>query len=67
MITDANTSTLIQSVVNVIRVYNKIGFCIYTIYVDEQFDTSRIRGAVAELGVTLNPLSEDEHVSKKGR
>ena len=59
MITDANTSTLIQSVLNVIRVYNKIGFCIYKIDVDEQFDTSRIRGAVAELNVTLNPVSED--------
>ena len=32
--TDANTNTLIQSVVNVIRVYNKIGFHISTLHVD---------------------------------
>ena len=47
MITDAKTSTLIQSVVNVRRVYKKIGFLISTLHVDRKFDTSRIQGAVA--------------------
>ena len=64
MITDKNTIILIQSVVNVIRLYNKIGFRIYTLHVDGNFDTSRIRGAVAEFNVTLNPMSDNEHVPK---
>ena len=64
MITDAKTSTLIQIVVNVSRVYKKREFHISTIHVDFQFNTIRIRGAVAELNVTLNPVSEDEHVPK---
>ena len=42
VITDANTSTLIQSVVNVSRVYKKIGFRISTLHVNGQFGTSRI-------------------------
>ena len=62
MITDANTITPIQSVVNVRRVYKKRGFCISTLHVDGKFGTSRIRGAVEELNVTLDPKSEDENV-----
>ena len=62
IITDADTSTMIHSVVNVRRVYKKRRFHISTLHVDEQFDTSLIRGAAAELNVTLNPMSEDEHV-----
>ena len=49
------------------RVYSKIGFHISTINIDVQFDTSRIRGAAAELNVTLNPVSEDDHVPKVER
>ena len=41
-ITDAKTITLIQSVVNVSRVYKKRGFRISTLHVDGQFDPSRI-------------------------
>ena len=54
---DSKTSTLIQSVVNVRRVYNKIGFHISTLQVDRQFDTIRIRGVAVELNVALNPVS----------
>ena len=42
MITDAKTSTMIQSVVNVSRFHKKRGFRIYTIHVDGHFNTSRI-------------------------
>ena len=52
---------------NVRRVYKKIGFHISTLHADEQFDTSLIRGAAAELNVTLNPVSEDEHVPEAER
>ena len=61
VITDAKTSTLIQSVVNMIRVYNKRGY-ISTLHLDGQFDAIYIRGAAAELNVTLIPVSEDKHV-----
>ena len=47
MITDAKSSTLIHSVVNMRRVYNKIGFCISTLHVDGQFNAIRIQGALA--------------------
>ena len=62
VITDANTITLIHSVVNVIRVYKKIGFHISTLHLCGQFHTSHIRCAAAELNVTLDHVSEDEHV-----
>ena len=55
--TDSKTSTLIQSVVNVSRVYNKIGFHISTLQVDIHFDTIRIRGVAVELNVELNTVS----------
>ena len=67
MITDKNTIILIQSVVNVIRLYNKIGFRIYTLHVDGNFDTSRIQCAVVESNVILNPMSDNEHVPKSER
>ena len=57
VITDAKTSTLIQSVVNVNIFYNKRGFHISLLHVDGQFDTSRIIGVLSELNVTLNPVS----------
>ena len=66
-ITDSKTSKLIQSVVNMNRVYKKIGFHISMLYVDGHFDTSRIQGAAAELNVTLNPVSEDEHITEAER
>ena len=64
MITKSKTSTLIQSVVNVSRVYKKRWFYISTLHVYGQLDTSCIRVAVAELNVTLNPVPEDDHVSE---
>ena len=42
MITDANTRKLIQSVVNMGKVYNKREFRISTLHVDGQSDTRRI-------------------------
>ena len=42
VITDAKTITLIQSVVNVSRVYKKRGSSISKLHVDGRFDTSRI-------------------------
>ena len=59
VITYENTSTLIQSLVNVISVYKKIRFRIFTLHVDGQFDTIHIQGAAAELNCTLNPVSGD--------
>ena len=59
MITDANNSTMIQSVVNVIRVYNKRGLRISTLHLGVQFDTSRIQVTVEEFNATLNPVLED--------
>ena len=47
VVTGAKTSTLIQNVVNVRRVYSKIGFRISTLHVGGNFDTSRIQGAAA--------------------
>ena len=57
MITDAKTSTVIHSVENVSRVYKKRGLHISKLNEDGNVDTSRIRGAVAELNISLNPVS----------
>ena len=57
MITDAKTSTVIHIVENASRVYKKRGFHISKLNEDGNFDTSQIRGAVAELNITLNPVS----------
>ena len=62
VITDAKTSTLIHSLVNVSRVYKKVGFHISTLHVNGQFDTRRIRGAAEGLNFTFNPMSEDDNV-----
>ena len=67
IVTDAKTSTLIHSVVNVSMFYKKIRFHISTLHVDGKFDTSHIWGAVAELNVTLNPVSKYEHVPEAER
>ena len=67
IVTDANTSALFQSVVSMSRIYKKRGFPIYTLHMDGHLDTTRIRGAVAKLYVTLNPVSDNEHVTESYR
>ena len=62
MIYDTKTRTMIHLVININRVYKRMGFHISTLRVDEKFGTDLIWSKVVELHVTLNPLSEDENI-----
>ena len=59
-IKDKKASTLVTAVKQVVSIYKKRGFSVKMICMDGEFEV--LRGDLAEMGVTLNTSSNDEHV-----
>ena len=57
---DRKEATLYKSIANVATLYRKAGFKVTTALMDGEFVS--LRGGLAEIGVTLNETSRDEHV-----
>jgi hypothetical protein len=57
---NAKTYTILKQISDVPNVYLKRGFLLEIVEVDGQFEP--LRGALSELGVTLNRCSREEHV-----
>ena len=57
---NAKTDTILKNIIEVRNIYIKRGFLLEIIEADGQFEP--LRGALAELGVTLNKCSREEHV-----
>ncbi len=60
MILNQKNSTLIAAIKQVKQIYMRRGFIIHTILLDGQFES--LRGDIADLHITLNTVSNDEHV-----
>ena len=59
-VADRKEATLLKCIGAVVILYRKAGFNITTTLMDREFVP--LRGGLAELGVTLNIMSRDEHV-----
>ena len=55
-----NNATITKAIEQVKQVYNKRGFKVETLLADGQFEPTR--GKVADMGITLNTASPEEHV-----
>jgi hypothetical protein len=60
MVQSTSTANIVKSLGNVQRIYSKCGFQVTTLLIDGEFES--IRSKVADLGMTLNVVSCDEHV-----
>jgi hypothetical protein len=65
MIENQQNTTIIKAIKQVKAIYMQRGFTISTILLDGQFES--IRGELAELQITLNTVSNDEHVPEAER
>ena len=57
---DRKQATMLKSIANVATLYRKAGFKVTTALMDGEFVP--LQGGLAEIGVTLNETSRDEHV-----
>ena len=57
---DRKETTLMKSIATVVTLYWKAGFTVTTALMDGEFVP--LRGGLAEIGITLNETSRDEHV-----
>ena len=57
---DREEATLMKGIAMVVTLYRKAGFMVTTELMDGEFVP--LRGALAEIGITLNETSRDEHV-----
>ena len=57
---DRKETTLMKSIATVVTLYRKAGFTVTTALMDGEFVP--LRGGLAEIGITLNETSRDEHV-----
>ena len=57
---DRKEATLMKSIATVVTLYRKAGFKVTTALMDGEFVP--LRGGLAEIGITLNETSRDEHV-----
>ena len=57
---DRKETTLMKSITTVVTLYRKAGFTVTTALMDGEFVP--LRGGLAEIGITLNETSRDEHV-----
>ena len=59
-IMDRKQATILKSITHVATLYRKAGFKVTTALMDGEFVP--LRGGLAEIGITLNETSRDEHV-----
>ena len=59
-VADQKEATLLRCIVAVVTLYQKAGFITTTVLMDGEF--MPLCGVLAELGITLNETSRDEHV-----
>ena len=59
-VTDRKEASLMKSIATVVTLYRKAGFMVTTALMDGEFVP--LRGGHAEIGITLNETSRDEHV-----
>jgi hypothetical protein len=57
---NAKADTILKQITDVRNIYIKRGFLVQIVEVDGQFEP--LRGALSEMGVTLNRCSREEHV-----
>jgi hypothetical protein len=57
---NAKADTTLKQIADVRNIYIKRGFLLEIVEVDGQFEP--LRGAISEMGVTLNRCSREEHV-----
>ena len=57
---DRKEATLLKGIATVVTLYRKAGFTVTTALMDGEFVP--LRGGLAEIGITLNETSRDEHV-----
>ena len=57
---DQKEATLLKSIATVVTLYRKAGFTVTTALIDGEFVP--LRRGLAEIGITLNETSRDEHV-----
>ena len=57
---DRKEATLLKGIPTVVTLYRKAGFTVTTALMDGEFVP--LRGGLAEIGITLNETSRDEHV-----
>ena len=55
-----DNNTIAKAIEQIKQVYNKRGFKVETLLADGQFESTR--GKVADMGITLNTASPEEHV-----
>ena len=67
MVSDVESNALIQSVINMDRVYKRRGLRTPIIHMGGNFDTYRIQSVVVELNITLNLVSEYNRVPEVER
>jgi hypothetical protein len=60
LLRDQKNSTILKAIRQVKNTYRSRGFKITSLLMDNQFES--LRGDIADLGITLNVVSNDEHV-----
>ena len=65
MLKHVNNTTITKAIEQVKQIYKKRGFKVETLLADGQFESTR--GKVADMGITLNTASPEEHVPEVER
>ena len=65
MLLNQQNKMILAAIKQVIKIYKKRGFVVSTLLMDGQFDS--LRGDLAEMQITLNTVSNDEHVPEVER